>query len=85
MEIVVAILLFFGGLALGSMQSSTEEAARQAGAAQTDREDAVSVSPANLMAPHTEPMCHTHEPIYRNLTVPRSEHVGDCEGGCLDE
>ena len=85
MEIVLAILLFFGGLTLGSMQSGTEEAARQVGAAQTDREDAFSVSPADPMAPRTEPMCHTHEPIYRDLTVPRSEHVGDCEGGCLDE
>jgi|GEM_PF-5702859 hypothetical protein len=85
MEIVLAILLFFGGLTLGSMQSSTEGSARQADAAQSDREDEVSVSPANLMAPRTEPMCHTHEPIYRDLTVPRSEHTGYCDGGCLDE
>lgn len=85
MEIVLAILLFFGGLALGSMQSSTEEAAGRTDTAQTDREDAVSVSPANPMAPRTEPVCPTHEPIYRDLTVPRSEYVGDCEGGCLDE
>jgi len=81
MEIVLAIFLFFGGLTLGSMQSSTEGSARQADAAQTDREGAVSFSPANLMTPRTEPMCHTQEPIYRDLTVPRSEHVGDCEGG----
>ncbi len=85
MEIVLAILLFFGGLALGSMQPSTEGSARQADAAQTDRQDAVGVSPANPVALHTETTCHTHEPIYRDLTVPRSEHVGDCEGGCLDE
>ena len=85
MEIVLAILLFFGGLTLGSMQSSTEGSARQADAAQTDREDAVGVSPANPMASRTEPMCHTQEPIYRDLTVPRSGHVGDCDGGCLDE
>jgi hypothetical protein len=85
MEIVLAILLFFGGLTLGSMQSSTEGSARQADAAQSDREDEVSVSPANPMAPRTEPMCHTQEPIYRDLTVPRSEHAGYCDGGCLDE
>ena len=85
MEIVLAILLFFGGLTLGSMQSGAEGSARQADATQTDREDAVSVSPADPMAPHTEPMCLAHEPIYRDLTVPRSEHVGDREGGCLDE
>ncbi len=85
MEIVLAILLFFGGLTLGSMQSSTEESARQVDVARTDRGEEVGVSPANPMAPRTEPMCHTHEPIYRDLTVPRSGHAGDCEGGCLDE
>ena len=85
MEIVLAILLFFGVLALESMQSNTEGTARQTDATRADRQDAVGVSPANLMAPRTEPTCHTQEPIYRDLTVPRSEHVGDCEGGCLDE
>lgn len=85
MEIVLAILLFFGGLVLGSMQSSTEGMGGRTDTAQTDREDAVSVSPANPMAPRTEPTCLAHEPIYRDLTVPRSEHVGDCKGGCLDE
>jgi len=85
MEIVLAILLFFGGLTLGSMQSSTEGSARQGDAAQSDREDEVSVSPANPMAPRTEPMCHTQEPIYRDLTMRRSGHAGYCDGGCLDE
>ena len=85
MEIVLAILLFFGGLTLGSMQSSTEGTARQTDATRADRQDAVGVSPADLMAPRTEPTCHTQELIYRDLTVRRSGHVGDCGGGCLDE
>lgn len=85
MEIVLAILLFFGGLTLGPMQSSTEGPVRQTDAARTDRQDAASVTSAKQVVPRTEPMCHTQEPIYRDLTVPRSEHTGYCDGGCLDE
>lgn len=85
MEIVLAIMLFFGGLTLGSMQSSTQGSVRQADPTQADRQDAARLSSAKQLEPRKAPMCHTQAPIYRDLTLPRSEHVGDCEGGCQDE
>lgn len=94
MEFVLAILLFFGGFALGSINAdiskddltSTMSLFSGAGAS-----DSVPITEARHR-PDLNP-CHSNEVVtYRDLTVPyrgevreQASHPADCEGECPDE
>jgi len=81
MEIVLAVLLLFGGFTLGSITA--------------DKGDDVpgSTQITQVLRQGDPTQCHSdREVIYRDLTVPYqgsfSEQVSqasDCEGGCPDE
>lgn len=90
MEIVLAILLLFGGFTLGSIT------------ADEGSDDAQSVmTPTNINGADYQPMIQTMRQadrnrclsnatvIYRDLTVPypvqTMSQVGDCDGKCPDE
>ncbi len=87
MEIVLAILLLFGGFTLGSITSDNENDKSQSSM------DLPKVANATNMHPVTQAMrrsnpsqCHSDGAvIYRDLTIPYSGQTGDCEGNCPDE
>ncbi len=87
MEIVLAILLLFGGFTLGSITSDKENDKSQSSM------DLPKVANATNMQPVTQAMrrsnpsqCHSDGAvIYRDLTIPYSGQTGDCEGNCPDE
>ncbi len=87
MEIVLAILLLFGGFTLGSITSDKENDKSQSSM------DLPKVANATNMQPVTQAMrrsnpsqCHSDGAvIYGDLTIPYSGQTGDCEGNCPDE
>ena len=87
MEIVLAVLLLFGGFTLGSITSekggnepqSLIEASHVA-----DATNLHSVTQAKSRSDLAE--CHSDGAvIYRDLTIPYSGQTGDCEGNCSHE
>lgn len=95
MEIVLAVLLFFGGFSLGSISADKGDEEVESSIALLDVDDVPSSLPATPITHHSIPMrCHSDKSIiYRDLTVPyRSQieqsviEVSDCEEGrdCSD-
>ena len=87
MEIVLAILLLFGGFTLGSISSEKGGDEPQSSMNPPNVADATnlhSVTQARSQSDLAE--CHADRAvIYRDLTIPYSGRAGGCEGKCPDE
>jgi hypothetical protein len=87
MEIVLAILLLFGGFTLGSITSEKGGDELQSSMDLPNVADATnlhSVTQAKSWSDLAE--CHSDGAvIYRDLTIPYSGQAGGCEGKCSDE
>ncbi len=83
MEIVLAVLLLFGGFALGSITADKGEDEPQSAMAQSNAGDVTDSSPVTQAMHQDDPSrCHSKGTnIYRDLTVLYRDQVGDCEGG----
>ena len=89
MEIVLAVLLLFGGFALGSATADKGSDANQSTAIASHANgvaDSVPVTPAMRGCLSDKSV------VYRNLTVPTRGHIersafetNTCEGDCPDE
>ena len=83
MEIVLAVLLFFGGLTLGSITADKGD---------NDSHSTVALPYANRAMPDPT-RCHSNDVvIYRDLTVPYQSQIkrpaieiSDCAGECPDD
>ncbi len=87
MEIVLAILLLFGGFTLGSITSEKEGNNPQSSMDLPNVADATNLHPAmQVMNRSDRAQCHSDGAvIYRDLTIPYSGQTGDCEVKCSDE
>ncbi len=87
MEIVLAILLLFGGFTLGSITSETGGDEAQSSMDLPHATDATDVHPVTqAMRKSNLIQCHSGGAVtYRNLTIPYSGQTGDCEVKCPDE
>ncbi len=87
MEIVLAILLLFGGFTLGSITSDNEGNESQSSMDLPHATDATDVHPVTQAMRRSNPsQCHSDGAvIYRDLAIPYSGQIGDCEVGCPDE
>ena len=87
MEIVLAILLLFGGFTLGSISSEKGGDEPQSSMNPPNVADATnlhSVTQARSQSDLAE--CHSDGAvIYRDLTISYPDQTGDCEGKCSDE
>lgn len=94
MEFVLAILLFFGGFAIGSISADISDDNVPSTMSLFDGEgvsDSVPVTEARHQ-PDLTPCHFDGAIIYRDLTVPnrgevrkQASNTGDCEGECPDE
>ena len=94
MEIVLAVLLFFGGLTLGSITADKGDDASQS-TPSMPHVDGVADSTQVIQALRQSDLMRCHSDrvvIYRDLTVPYRGQIerpaiegSDCEGGCPDE
>ena len=94
MEIVLAVLLFFGGFTLGSITSDKGDDESQSTLALPNAEDVPDSYPITQALCQSKPTrCHSEGTvIYRDLTVPYHGQVerpaikiSDCEGECRDD
>lgn len=94
MEIVLAVLLLFGGFTLGSTTTDKGDDDVRTTMALPNVEGVLGSHPDTQITHYNAPMrCHSDKSvIYRNLTVPTHGQiertvieVDDCEGGCPDE
>ena len=87
MEIVLAIVLLFGGFTLGTMSAGNGEATSLTHSTQPDTAVVSESHPAAQTASRIDPSpCHPHgRTIYRDLSVPDQAQPQDCVGGCQDE
>jgi len=94
MEFVLAVLLFFGGFALGSISADISEDNVPSTMALFDGEGVSDSVPGTEARHRPVPTpCHFDGAvIYRDLTVPyrgevreQARHTGGCEGECPDE
>ena len=87
MEIVLAILLLFGGFTLGSITSEKGGNESQSSMDLPNVADATNLhSVTQAMSRSDLAQCHSDGAvIYRDLTIPYSGQTGDCEGKCSDE
>jgi len=87
MEIVLAILLLFGGFTLGSITSDKENDNSQSSMDLPKVANATNMHPVTQAMRRSDPIrCHSDEAvIYRDLTIPYSGQTGDCEANCPDE
>ena len=94
MEYVLAILLFFGGFALGSISADISEDNAPSTMALFDGEGVSDSVPGTEARHRPVPTpCHFDGVvIYRDLTVPyrgevreQASQTGDCEGECPNE
>jgi hypothetical protein len=94
MEIVLAVLLLFGGFTLGSITADKGDDNTQSTVALPDADGAPHSQWVTRVVPQSDPTrCHSNGVvIYRDLTVPyhgRIERpaieISDCEGECPDD
>jgi len=87
MEIVLAVLLLFGGFTLGSISTEKEGDESQSSMELPNVADATDLHPVTQVRGQSDPVrCHSDGVvIYRDLTIPYSKQTGDCEGKCPDE
>ncbi len=87
MEIVLAILLLFGGFTLGSISSDNGSDEPQTSMDLTSVADAKVLHRVTQAMRQSDPVrCHSDGAvIYRDLTIPYSGQTGDCEDKCSDE
>ncbi len=87
MEIVLAILLLFGGFTLGSISSENGSDEPQTSMDLPSDADAKILHPVTQAMRQSDPVrCHSDGAvIYRDLTIPYSSQTGDCEVNCPDE
>ncbi len=87
MEIVLAILLLFGGFTLGSITSEKGGDELQSSMELPNVADATDLHPVTKAIRQSDPVrCHSDGVvIYRDLTIPYSKQTGDCEVKCPDE
>ena len=87
MEIVLAVLLLFGGFTLGSISSEKVDNESQSLMNPPNVADATnlhSITQARSRSDLAE--CYFDGAvIYRDLTIPYSGQTGGCEGKCPDE
>lgn len=79
MEIVLAFVLFFGGLTLGSITADKGDDAATAEVTQSHKDSVRGTSPLASGTHQNEPTrCQSDRAvIYRNLTVPSSHLMGE--------
>ncbi len=94
MEIVLAILLFFGGITLGSVTADKGSDELESTRVIPSSDSALELYPVTQMAHHSDLMrCHSGKSvIYRDLTIPYHSKIAqpvndasDCDGECPDE
>ncbi len=87
MEIVLAVLLLFGGFTLGSITSNNEGDMPQSSMDLSKVVDATSMHPFTRATGRSDlTRCHSDGAvIYRDLTIPYSDQTGDCGVKCPDE
>ena len=87
MEIVLAILLLFGGFTLGSISSEKGGNEPQSSMDLTHVADATNLHPAAQAISRSDmAQCHSDGAVfYRDLTIPYSGQTGDCEINCPNE
>ncbi|MCB1849465.1 MAG: hypothetical protein KDI83_01515 [Gammaproteobacteria bacterium] len=87
MEIVLAVLLLFGGFALGSIDSENGGGGSQPSIALPDSEDATGSHPVRQIHGQNDlTQCLPNgSVIYLDLTLPYPGRTGECEAGCPDE
>ena len=87
MEVVLAVLLLFGGFTLGSITSEKEDNDPQSSMELLNATDTTNLHSVTQAMSRSDPaQCHSDGAvIYRDLTIPYSGQTGDCEGKCPDE
>ena len=86
MEIALAILLFFGGLTLGSVHTHNSAAAPQQESTVPGKTDTAVAPAARLPEPSpVSPPCSHQVVIYRDLTLAGPGRGASCVEGCIDE
>ncbi len=87
MEIVLAVLLLFGGFTLGSITSEKGDDESPSSMDLTNVADATNLHSVTQAMSRADPtQCHSDgDVIYRDLTLPYSDQTGDCEVKCPDE
>ena len=87
MEIVLAILLLFGGFTLGSITSEKGGNESQSSMKLDTVADETKLHSITQATNWSDPAkCHSDRTfIYRDLTIPYSGQTGDCEGNCSHE
>ena len=82
MEIVLAILLLFGGFTLGSVTADKGDDVAQHTAIATPVDGAADASHIHQDKRHHSPIrCHSRTTIYRDLTVPNSGQIDQLADG----
>ena len=87
MEIVLAILLLFGGFTLGSITTEKGGDELQSSIEAFHVADATNLHSVAQAKSRTDPIqCHSDGTvIYRDLTIPYSGQTGDCGSNCSNE
>ena len=87
MEVILAILLLFGGFTLGSITSEKGGNAPQSSMELDTVADATSLHSVTQAMSRVDPIqCHSDGTvIYRDLTIPYSGQTGDCGSNCSNE
>ena len=87
MEIILAVLLLFGGFTLGSITSEKGGNEPLSSIEASHVADATNLHSVMQAMNRSDPArCHSDGAvIYRNLTIPYSGQTGDCEGNCSHE
>ena len=94
MEIVLAVVLLFGGFILGSVTADTDDDAVMTIQTQANEDGIPGSSPVTPALRQVDPTrCHSDRGImYRDLTEPYpgqtdqpASQAGDCDGECPDE
>ena len=87
MEIVLAVLLLFGGFTLGSITSEKGGDELQSSMDLPNVAYATDLHPVTQGMRQSDPIrCHSDGVVtYRDLTIPYPDQTGDCEGKCPDE
>ncbi len=87
MEIVLAVLLLFGGFVLGSVESEMRDDELQSSVAPPNVADEAGLYAVTQAVERRNSIpCHSDGPvIYRDLTLPYSSQTGDCTVKGLDE
>ena len=87
MEVVLAVLLLFGGFTLGSITSEKGGNESQSSIEASHVADATNLHSVTQAKSRSDlAACHSDRTvIYRDLSIPYFGQTGDCEGKCPDE